>query len=114
MRALIVILLLVSAPAHAFDHWQAAGNAMIIMDWMQTKEIVRNPEFQEGNPFLGRNPSMNRVDFHFGSVLLLYNAINYAMPDGETKRTMNQAMTFIEGAVFIHNSFKGVRLKFKF
>lgn len=35
---------------------------LILVDWLQTQEIVKNPNIQEQNLFLGHYPSMARVN----------------------------------------------------
>ena len=34
-------------------------------DWLQTREISRNPYYTEMNPILGQNPTLQQVDSYF-------------------------------------------------
>jgi len=115
MKALIVAVAMIGTTAQAVDPWYLAGNAALVADWIQTKEIARNPMFQEMNPVLGKNPSQDRVNLHFGAALLIYNGLYHWMDDdNEWKGIMTKAVTIVESAVVINNAYQGVQFKIDF
>jgi hypothetical protein len=97
MKYFIVIfcLLFVGCASVPFENWtkedterQIAYTAFHAWDWMQTKQIARNPDqYKEiGLPavFYGEHPSESEVDFFCASTLLIQTAIP-AMLKSETK-----------------------------
>lgn len=54
----------------------------IILDWGQTRYIVKNPQsFHELNPTLGNSPSMGSVNKFFIGRLALHGTMAYILPD---------------------------------
>lgn len=53
----------------------------ILMDWLQTRYISKNPDrYEEANPILGPNPSLEEVDRYFAVCLLGNTLIAYLLP----------------------------------
>lgn len=96
MKTIIVAFVLaIAAPVHAADPWsksdiarEVAYLALHTADWGQTRNIVRradtgcagDPTCIERNPFLGRNPSIRRVDTYFAVTALAHVVISHALP----------------------------------
>ncbi len=89
----LISFLLVAASAHADDpkKWtredtalQTAFSTILIADWTQTLHIARNPKkYNEGNPlvrtFIGKHPSVGKVNAFVGSCLALHTLISYKL-----------------------------------
>jgi len=79
--------LLLVTPAIAGDKWtkedtvrQIAFTVVEGMDWLQTKEIARNPKYYETNWYLGKYPSQNKVDKYFAICTLGHALVSYLLP----------------------------------
>lgn len=67
---------------------EAAYLTLLVADWGQTRNIVRRAATGcdgdstciERNPFLGRNPSIRRVDSYFALSALTHVTISYLLP----------------------------------
>ena len=117
MKRLIIILCLLATPACA-DEWtqkdiqyQAVFVALTSVDWLQTKEISRNPKFYERNIILGGNPDQNKIDIYFTSCLLAHSAIAYYLPR-KYRRIWQVCWIGMEVGTSCHNVAAGVRIKF--
>lgn len=90
MKTILTALLLASlnASAYDFDDWTAADKtreavylAVDAVDWLQTRNIARNPErYYETNAILGQHPSIGRVNAYFASMMLVHVGIVTALP----------------------------------
>ena len=84
-RSLLGALLFAAGQASAWTETdtarQVAYSALHVADWMQTRQIARQPDrFHETNPILGRHPSLGRVDAYMAGTLVLHAAVAYALP----------------------------------
>ena len=84
MRWLLLLCLFASPLAaqkrQPIDYGPAVGStALILADWSQTLTIARDPCYCEGNPLLGRHPSVGRVNTYFGLVTVA-NLAALALP----------------------------------
>jgi len=122
MKKAIILILLILPTAHAApvcsDEWtqkdtqyQAVFITLTAVDWLQTKEIARNPRFSETNPLLGGNPSQQKVDIYFTSCILAHTAISYCLPR-KYRRIWQVCWIGIEAGASWHNVAAGVRIKF--
>jgi len=108
---------LLATPAYAGDwtradtEYQAVFVAVTAIDWLQSKEIARNPEFSETNPILGSNPDQNKVNAYFASCLLAHTAIAYYLPK-KYRRVWQCCWIMVEGGYVLHNLSAGVRINF--
>ena len=59
---------------------QVAFTAVTCMDWLQTKEIARNPNYYETNKYLGKYPSQDRVNTYFATGIAAHAAISRLLP----------------------------------
>lgn len=115
---LILIILLMAFPVYATDEWtrkdtayQGAFLTLMAADYLQTKEIARNPRYHESNPILGRNPSQNDVDIYFLATTLLHTSIAYYLPK-EYRRIWQCFWIGIETGCVRHNINAGIRIHF--
>ena len=91
----LIVLSFVSVNANAADAWSKSDTtreiaylALHVADWGQTRNIVHRSNTGcdgdstciERNPFLGRNPSIRRVDTYFAVTALAHAAISHALP----------------------------------
>ena len=88
---LAVLILLLSSVANATEldwKWtkadtaiQATWTVLHIVDWSQTRQIAKEPRrFYEGNPILGRHPSVGRVDTYMALSAVANLGVAYALP----------------------------------
>ena len=85
---ILFILLFLVSPALAEDNkWTKADTARQLtftaitgVDWLQTKEIARNPKYYETNPYLGKYPSQRKVDTYFAFCVSGHAIISYLLP----------------------------------
>ena len=119
MKYLIIIILFLSLsyPVHA-DQWtskdtayQSAFLLINAVDYLQTKEIIRNPKFYERNLILGRNPSHNAVDAYFAGSALAHTAIAYILPE-RYRRVWQYVFIGLQAGCVAHNFNAGVRIRF--
>ena len=76
--ALIFVASLLSGYAQAAPPVCLAAAALHAVDYLQTREIARNPAFIERNPILGETPSQAAIATYFLSTgLLLYTACKH-------------------------------------
>ena len=83
-----IFLFLLSFNACAFDEWSEADKtreavylAVDTIDWLQTRNIARNPDkFYETNSYLGQHPSVGKVNEYFAVTMLLHVGIVTSLP----------------------------------
>ena len=115
--SIAIIILLFSMPACA-DEWtkkdtafQASLLVLKGIDWLQTKEIARNPHYYEVNPILGKYPSQNRVDLYFACSAIGHTVVAYYLPSNY-RRIWQCIFIGIQVGCIGHNVNAGVRIKF--
>jgi hypothetical protein len=85
---LAAVLFLVSFNCFAFDEWSDADKtreavylAVDTVDWLQTRNIARNPNiWHENNSLLGQHPSIGRVNGFFSTMMLVHVATVTVIP----------------------------------
>jgi hypothetical protein len=99
MRFVLYILLLLPSAASAHDDWttgdtvrQGVVTALLVVDWGQTRWIVKNPTDPvrdgtynwraEANPILGSYPSIGKVNTYFTAAIIGHAAVSYFLPRG--------------------------------
>lgn len=87
IMACIVILITMNLLGCASSKWtkadtlrEAAFFVVEGMDYLQTKQIVKDPDRQENNPILGSNPDQNTIDIYFGACILGHYLIARYLP----------------------------------
>lgn len=119
-KYLIIILICLTFPTtiSAQDKWvkkdtiyQATFLTLMTVDYLQTKEIARNPNYHERNIILGKNPSQNEIDFYFLSTAILHTGIAYCLPK---KYRRYWQYVFIGTQIWCvgHNYNTGIRIRF--
>ncbi|SRR5258708_1085241 len=84
----------------------------IILDWGQTRYIVKHPQsFHELNPTLGNSPSMRSVNKFFLGRLALHGAAAYILPDPFKKIWLASEITIRFNTVN-HNRTLGIGFNF--
>ena len=86
-------------------------NTTLAIDWLQTREISRNPNFFELNPILGKYPSKRDVDLYFLTATILINVGARALPPKYERHFIN-AVSTIQLFTIGRNAALGVNLRF--
>lgn len=81
-----------SAQAQFFRDWEtkdqallAAGTTLHLVDWGQTRYVVKHPgEYRELNPLLNNNPSMGQVNAYMLGTLILFPVLAEYFPEYRT------------------------------
>lgn len=110
---LIIFQMFLISCAH--DSWTKADTALLTaglglktVDYLQTKEIVRNPNYWETNPGLGENPKQNYVDLWFLGGAIIQGGVAWLLPS-DWRKVWLGAWIGISGTCVIHNHRIGVR-----
>lgn len=120
MKKLVISILicLMSSTVLATDEWTKKDTAyqsvfltLQTVDWLQTKEIARNPNYYEMNLILGRNPSQNAVDVYFLSTSILHTGIAYYLPK-KYRRYWQYIFIGVQVGYIGHNYNAGIRISF--
>lgn len=91
---------------------QATLTALICIDWLQTHEIVKDPDNRtEANPFLGDHPSMAKANlFILGGIVLSW-IVAGALPEGY-RSGFQYVIIGAECSAIINNHNAGIRIRF--
>jgi len=115
---MLMLILFFPIISFATDEWtkkdtayQTAFLVLTAMDWQQTKEITRNPNYYEKNPILGHNPKQNKIDAYFLSCAFMHTTIAYYLPE-KYRRVWQYLFIGIETGYVAHNYNAGVRINF--
>jgi len=119
---LIIFLILIACPAYAewkfADQWTKTDTALesmyaglTIVDWGQTRNMIKEGGYHEINPLLGRHPSLDEVDILIPAAIVAHGLISMALPP--KYRIYWQAVFIgIEGFTVLSNYNIGLRLDF--
>jgi len=118
MRKLILATLLaLSLPVGAEEwtttqKWLLAGAMSLhVVDWAQTRTIALNPDkYYERNPFLGRHPSVGRVNTHFAIGLVGLPLLAHYVPS--IRNYVLWSWGALELAAVSNNYYIGIRATF--
>jgi len=91
--------------------YQATFLTVKAIDWLQTKEIARNPRYYEENPILGKHPKQNTVDIYFLSTAMAHSIIAYYLPE-KYRRAWQCIFIGIQAGCVMNNYHTGVRFNF--
>ena len=65
------LLMIVLLTGCSVRQLQVASTGLLLIDRQQTLQIAKQPDkYHETNPLLGRHPSTNRVNLHFGASIV--------------------------------------------
>lgn len=106
----LALAVLAPLPALSADSACLAAATLHAVDYLQTREIARNPDrFYERNPLLGRHPSQTAVAGYFlGTGVLLYTACN----SGWGGDWLKYGWIAVEVGAVANNVAIGVKLRF--
>ena len=90
-----------------------AMNAAIVMDWGQTRYVANHHQQYEEivNPFLGKHPSIGRVNAWFVGSLAVNNGIMVALPE-KYRPYYAGVVTAYEARLVIRNNSIGIKIDF--
>jgi len=103
-----------SASAFAKDdiNWyRVSANTLIVADWIQTRQVVNNPNYYEANPLIGKDPTLRRVNNHFILVLLATNIIGEKFM-GNQKNMWYGINASVKLVGVLHNYQLGITFKY--
>jgi hypothetical protein len=115
---LFILLCFISTPVFA-DEWTSADSyreaAYLVVDavdWVQTRNIARNPIYHhENNPILGRHPSVKQVDKYFAFEAIANFGIAYVLPK-DWRAGLQYVSIGVEIDCVSHNHKLGISSKF--
>ena len=87
-----------------------ASSLGLLGDYAQTRQIAQRDDREELNPFLGKNPSTNDINKHFGTAMVA-NALLTQAPSKYRKLAWG-ALTAAQIATIISN--RKIDIGFKF
>jgi hypothetical protein len=90
---------------------QLAFTALQLVDWAQTREIVRNPDYYETNPILGKYPSKTEVDVYFAAATLGHYLVSRALPP-DYRKVWQYVWIGVQVGYVTHNYQIGLRIRF--
>ena len=115
MRMIIVFMLFLSTAGADWSsgdtNRQLAFTALQMVDWAQTREIARNPDFYETNPILGKYPSSTEVDVYFAATTLGHYLVSQALPS-DYRKVWQYVWIGVQAGYVTHNYQMGVRIDF--
>lgn len=91
--------------------WELAFQSSLVIDYLQTREIARRPEFYETNVLLGQHPSAGKINAYFASCALGHAYIS-SLLGGKWRRGWQVVWFGIETYTDIKNYQLGVALTF--
>ena len=118
MRIIITatILIVLSGCGH-FDKWtredkilQCTQLTIHGIDWLQTREIVKDDYYYESNPRLGEHPTMWEVDRYMLFSAGLVTSVTHILPQDWRKYWLMFQIGLVSGKVE-HNYNIGIRIK---
>jgi hypothetical protein len=88
---LIFLLILIPYPVQAYqfcENWTKTDTSfesiyvgLTIIDWGQTRDIAKHPQqYSEMNPFLGKHPSLDKVDTIIPLGIVAHGLVSMALP----------------------------------
>lgn len=113
----MILFLALASPTHA--EWtktdtafQVGYSIFHIIDWGQTRDIAKNPDkFQESSWYLGKHPSVGKVDTYFGLTLIGHTTVSYLLPS-KYRRWWQVGWIGIESYHVGRNINAGVKISF--
>jgi len=100
---------------YAADEWTKTDKALLgaslglrTIDYLQTKEIARNPNYHETNPCLGRHPTQGQVDTYFLATAIGEIVIAHFLPS-KWRRVWLGVWIGVSGACVTYNYTIGIR-----
>ncbi len=116
---ILTVLFLLSFNACAFDEWSEADKtreavylAVDTVDWLQTRNIARNPDkYYETNSYLGEHPSVGKVNCYFVTMMLVHVGFVTVLPS--KYRAVFQFTSIAYEASYVAGNYRlGISAKF--
>lgn len=86
-------------------------SALVLADWSQTRQIAKNPtQYVEYNPFLGKQPSVEKVDLFMAATLVGSYYLFDSMDENRQKYLLFASIG--RGVIVGHNLNIGLRIGF--
>lgn len=115
MRSVILIVTIVlitgCSQAHVSNTLYGTALGTLVVDWGQTRAIVKDPKRHEKNPILGPHPTLEQVDTYFPAIIL-GTAISYPLLKPSMRPYFYGAITLLESIVIINNFKSGLHINF--
>lgn len=110
---LILIYFVPTAQAEENTPLKIVGNLLLLVDWHQTRQIANHPEiYYEKNKFLGKHPSVKKVDSYFIAAIIGINLLDYVIKDEKISNAFWIGIITVEGYTVSRNLGIGLRLNF--
>ena len=113
-----LFLLLFISPISYGDPWTREDSyretiylTLHIVDYAQTREIARNPNYYEQNMYLGKHPTVSQVDNYFSAMALAHIGVAYLLPD-EWRAPFQYVTIGVEVGAVAHNFSIGISARF--
>ncbi len=127
IKRILLILFMISlfASECVADEWDNEDLSLIsiftiatIIDWGQTRDIVKNSEeiyangyYEKNNIYLGRNPSMSKVDTYMPLAIIGVISISHTLPKDMRVKFL-YGMSFLELGTIYNNHKIGLTINF--
>lgn len=118
MKRLLILCMLISPLAYG-DEWSKTDIALEsvyatlhTIDYLETRQIARNDHYYESiNPILGKNPSQDKVDIWFCSMMAAQYIIADRLPSKWRKLWISSGIV-VEGSMVRKNIKVGMKIRF--
>lgn len=90
--------------------WFITTQVLTVVDWIQTRDIVTDPDYWERNPMIGRRPQMGNVNGMFIASLIGNYYLTHHLD--EKRMLWLQVHTAVRGATVINNYNLGLGIRF--
>ena len=94
------------------DNYQFAANSLLVIDWLQTRDIADSDEFTEKNKILGKYPASNKVNKYFLTAIVLNNIIGEYLLPPPYRKYFYIGVISTQSVVVTRNYSAGVRFRF--
>lgn len=111
MKYLLILILLLPNTAFA-DNLHMYTNTVLILDWLQTREITSNDNFYEKNTLLGKHPTTHGVNQHFIASILLVNVLGEYVLDDNDRYGFYVGISSLQTLNILNNYRVGIRINF--
>lgn len=104
-------LLLACQISQADINRQLIYQSLLMVDWAQTRDIAKKPEFEEKNFFLGENPSVGEVNTYFAALSLVQVGVTLMLAP-ENRAVWQYVSIGVAAGNVTRNHYYGVKLDF--
>ncbi|MBW1725995.1 MAG: hypothetical protein JRJ62_00155 [Deltaproteobacteria bacterium] len=90
------------------------STVLLVVDWGQTREIAVNPRYREINVVLGENPSLDKVDLYFTTVIIGNAIISNSIKSKKYRNIYDYGVAFSELSFVVSNHSVDVKMNWQF